>query len=300
MRFFSIVFMIYVVFLYNPCFAQAKKRIIVPFEIVNDRMIAKLETDETTLNLIFDVASNVCMIDSTKANNLDFKFGFNKPADDLSSYFKAFSGKNALPKTHWIVKEFKHESERLNYNLDGLFGAYSLIKNNNTVIDFKQKIIIIDTCLNPSSYFDQISFEISTVNKSKNGLGTHYPKLLSINTTIQFDSILTKSMDLIIDTGSKYGVALICNDSTLIDSILLYKDDYSIFNSTKKIGFTSSIIGALSPFYYKTPIFFRPEDTAIMNNNFYGLIGIPILKNFDKIYIDWTTERVYLIKKTNR
>jgi hypothetical protein len=277
--------------------AQIKNKIILPFDIIEDHLVVHLEANGEILNLIFDIASNVSMIDSAKAKELNLTFGLKTQYNNVTQYYTDFDIGEPFSEFIWLITDFEQESRRINYRLDGLIGADSLIKMSDTEVDFENKKIVIGAQFN-ASYDSQIFFDISSANKATKGLGVHFPKSASITDTIQFNSSTSKKMDLIVDTGCKYGFAFIGKDSTLIDSLLLYFDDYSLFNNTERIGFTSARSNGLESNYHKSPLFFRPDDAEIMNNNFYGLLGVPILKKFDKIFFDWSNDKIFFIRNS--
>jgi hypothetical protein len=210
-----IIFLLFL--LENSLRAQYENESVLPFQIIDDRMIVKLNTNIGNLNLVFDIASNVSMIDSAIAEKLS-KRGFNSQNKSDTRYFKGITIKaNKIPEVKWIIKDFKQESKKINYPLDGLYGAYALIKQRNALIDFENKEIIIGSefnfCIDSS-----LVFEMSSVNKSDKGLGILFPHLISIKDTINFKPTYSKKIELIVDTGSKYGFAFIAQDSSLIDS----------------------------------------------------------------------------------
>lgn len=278
----------------NPLRAQYENENVLPFQLIDDRMIVRLNTNIGKLNLVFDIASNVSMIDFAKAEEFS-KSGFNSQNKSDTRYFKGIKIKgNKIPDVKWIIKDFKQESKKINYPLDGLYGAYALIKQRNVLIDFENKEIVIGSefnfCIDSS-----LVFEMSSVNKSDKVLGTLFPHLISIRDTINFKPTYSKKIELIVDTGSKYGFAFIAQDSTLIDSIFLFVDDYTLWGDMNNIGFTLARSNGLDSNFYKSPVFIRPGDTKMFSNKFYGLLGIPVLKKFDKIYFHWSSQKIIFL-----
>jgi hypothetical protein len=116
------------------------------------------------------------------------------------------------------------------------------------------------------------------------------------------DSVLYHTRFLI-DTGSKYEVALVVTDSLIIDRVQKEKIEYTnhLFGIKKQMGVTSvkykidqqvDFIQVDDAF-----IFYHPKSRlAIFGRREVGVIlGIPFFRKFEKVTIDFTHKKLYLL-----
>jgi len=269
-----------------------------PFHVIEDRMIVELPTKNGVLNLIFDTGSNISLIDSITARKKDLKFG---SRFYISTTFKSFPCFDTdfdigepFPKMKWKIIDFKNEKLIINCHIDGLIGAQELIRLGETEIDFKNQVVIIGKEFD-DTYSKKKSFDISNANKSKNGLGIYFSELASIEDSILLSSSHCRKLNLIIDTGCKYGLAFIVQDSLIMNDFKIKNANYNLFGIDSEIAFSRVKSKSFNSKSFIAPIFVDPKKTEIINNNFYGLLGIPFLKKFDKIIFDWSNRKISFI-----
>ena len=276
-------------FICYSCFG--KEEIILPFKIIEERIIINLNTQNSSLNLIFDTGSNISLLDSTLAERLGLNFGAKtyimSRISPIPCYNTNFKINDAFSMLDWKITNLKNDTAQI----DGLFGAYNLIKSNCTEIDFKNQVIKINV-INDKKINSGVSFDLIDINKSVEGLGKYFPKLPAIQDTVRFATNSCRLVDLIIDTGSKFGVAFITGDTVNIKNIISFEENYQFLDYNKMIEFSKASWPSSDSIFYDAPMFYIPEETRIMNNDFYGFLGIPVLKKFDSIIIDYDNNRI--------
>lgn len=271
------------------------------FEIVGNRIVVQTENSGVKLNLIFDTASNVSILDSTVATDLKLHFGTETQTlwitGNLPGYSTYFEFYNPLLSTNWIIVNMNSVSENLDFPIHGLIGASNLLISKTIEIDFENSEIRIDEN-NSESVKSGISLELIACNKSIDGLGKAFPQFPAIECNINFNDSISKKVNLIIDTGCQYGLLFFSNDSITINKIISSINNYKLFNTSKKVGFCDVDIGSgILEGIWSAPLFLDKSSTSLMNIEFYGLLGVPILKQYKMIILDWSKKKVYFITK---
>lgn len=274
------------------------------FTIINNRIVIEVDYCDTQLNFLFDTGSNISIIDSAVSAELGLPMYHSVKIPSLIGSIPSFRTEFNLfkdnPNMNWVISQFTSIHENDKKKIHGLIGAYGLIKSNIVEINFEKNIINIENQNLATDFLcneKTNSYPLESVNKSDKGLGIYFPNYPSIRDTIVFNKKTSIPIDLIIDTGSRFGLAFIAKDSTIIKCIETYEDDYSIFNKTKKVKYCEALLnGKIKSTLYNCPVFVNVSKAEIMNNRFFGLLGVPFLKRYKKVIIMWHERKLVLIE----
>jgi len=267
-----------------------------PFTVIENRIIIHIDT----LNFIFDTGAPISLLDSTLGRKIGAPFNndyyINTPPGLISVISTDFRLSQFPDSKNWGLMPFDSIDRSLGYRVHGIIGAANVLINKIIDINFKNEIISIYAYdVNPNNC-PAINYELIANNNSLNNesIGRFFPISPAMTLPLIFNQNDTIITNLIIDTGCQYAFAFISNDSTIINSISKEKKEY-----TNIKGFTSKInYGKVS---YKntnqniisfSPIFYSPSLTNPINNNFYGLLGVPFLQQFERIIINWPKRKI--------
>jgi len=293
---FLIVFFLFLL-LVNEAFSNSQRTF--DFTLIKNRIVMKVETDNGILNLLFDTGSNLSMLDSTIASNLNLPFLSETYPHTTAGSIKAYNIEFHIfdeYKLSWVSTSMNYQSKLLNYPIHGLLGVHNILKKEFIDIDFENQKIHIGNS-KPKLINSFYPIVLKNGNRSVSGLGSAFPSLPSIEGMMTFKN-KSIEIDLLIDTGCHYDFALISQDSLIIKSFANKTEDYFLMNGDKTlIHFGNACISSkikiscgYKPFIYDPSVFF------IYNCESFGLIGIPTLKKCKRIIINWP-EKVMYVKK---
>lgn len=263
-------------------------------------MIIEIETKKGKFNFIFDTASNISIIDSTLARKLNLPFGKKSSFPSLEgalpgyrTIFEIFEPMNDLS---WITLPFDTVSKNLDYKIHGLIGTYGIVLQNVVEINFVDSIICIGGTIEKSNKV-QRAIQLNSINNANDRIAKYFPKYASICDTIEFNNSYMEVIDLIIDTGSKFGLVFLTSDSIQINRLKNNIDTYKLISRERKIAYCNArVSGFLLSELYSAPIFYDPLISSLYKNSFIGLLGIPFLSKYQKIEIDYPDRKLYLVK----
>ncbi|MBI9064262.1 MAG: hypothetical protein JEZ14_19920 [Marinilabiliaceae bacterium] len=265
------------------------------FKLQENYIIIEANTEFDTLNLIFDTGSNLSLLDTQIANKMNLipenKMQLSVISGLITGYttdFELYNCKN------WTIVNLGSIIKKMNYPIHGLLAASDLLVNNCVEIDFLARKIYVgkldSTRLHPLSY--EVNPLVALNKKTDKGFSKYLPPSPSVNWNVQINNEV-REIDLMIDTGCGYEVALISNDSAVIQDITSYKDFYNTINDTKRQNSYCKISLPKEPnvIYENTPIFY----CHYCSSNISGLLGTAFLKRYHKVILDWPTKRAFFV-----
>lgn len=280
-------------------YANASDKITLPFEITKNRLMVKVRTNSDTLNFIFDSASTTSVIDSTIARKYNLKFGaksqFSTLGGEIPSYNTEFELWENTSNMNWVIFAMDKISEEIGCHVDGLIGAHSLICDNIIEINFNNHEIQIGNNISVPKDIDNYT-SLFSANKSNSGLGKYLPKFPAIRKTVLINKNYFIDIDLIIDTGSKFGLSFISGDSIDVRPYISSINNYNGLRGDIKIGFCKAqITNVLNKDCFEAPIFVNQRNSKLFNNKLFGLLGVPFLKQHEKIILNWPEKKIIFI-----
>ena len=286
-------------FLINNAYSNSSRTL--DFILIKNRIVIKVESNNVVYKLLFDTGSNISIIDSIKASQLNLPFlmqtgiptpgGITKASFTKFDLFKEFN-------ISWAIASLNNLSPLRKYKIDGLLGVKDILMNSVLGIDFKNKKIHISY---PDQAIDKKFHSISLKNGNRSqdsGLGRFFSALPVFEGNIIFEDNKSERVDLFIDTGCHYNFAVITQDSSVIKSYTNKSKEYYLFNGSKRlISFGNvSINGFIKSNRAEVPFFYDPFFLKIHENELIALLGVPFLKKYKNIIINWP-ERVVNFKK---
>lgn len=271
------------------------------FKLIGERIIIEIETENGKLNFIFDTASNVSAIDSSLAKKHAMSFGemvsFPSNEGPLTGYYTNLNIFKSLTGLSCVIFPFDEISKNLNYKVHGLIGVAKIVEKNVIEIDFMNNVVSIGGTTEKSIEGHKL-IQLNSVNRAYDGIGKFLPKLASIRDTIEFNNSHSEVIDLVIDTGSKFGLVFYSNDSLQINKLKSSIGTYKLINIERQIAYCYASLSDsfLQSEIYSAPIFHDPSILPKFSNSFFGLLGVPFLKTYKRIIIDYPHRELYLIK----
>lgn len=266
------------------------------FSVIGNRIILHIDT----LNFIFDTGANISLLDSTLARKIDLPFNnefhLNTPGGVVSVISTNFSY-SQFPGIEIIgLMPLDTIAQSLGCRVHGFIGAANVLVNNIIDINFKTEIISIYTNdVNPN-ICSGVEYELIANNNRINheSIGSAFPISPAIKLPLIFNKTDTIKTNLVIDTGCQFAFAFITKDSTIINSISKGEKEYTSLNgvtSTISYGKVSYEENNQCEFSF-SPIFYAPSINNPINNNFFGLLGVPFLRKFERIVINWPKRKI--------
>jgi len=299
MKPFCLIIIIFLMAIDNVAFASYKQTF--AFTLVENRIVIKVETNNGILNLLFDTGSDLSILDSIKASQLKLPFltktHLKTPAGKIVGYWTKFSLFNQYNMS-WITTSLSYQTISLNYPIHGLLGVKGILQKEIIDIDFENQKIHI---YNPNQKLQKKYNPIYLINGNRSqdfGIGSFFSFLPAVEGNISFKDNHSKKIDLIIDTGCQYDFALISQDSLIFKLYANEHSDYFLLNGKKVlIHFGNAYIcNNHAKCCEYIPFFYDPNLFKIYRNESIGLIGIPILKKYKRIIINWPGKVMYVKK----
>lgn len=289
--FLTILFVIYF------CTVNGQEQISLSFKVKENHIIVESHTKYGVLNFILDTGSSISLIDSLIAHkfNLPFinKINMFTIGGNITGYYTEFQIYPSI--NRWVISDTRALSQEHDYPIHGILGINNLVTNNIIEFDFEKRRVFIHSkdSLKIIPAGTKILGLVASNNKTDNGLSKCFPIYPAINFPVIINDSTTKKINFIIDTGSKYAVALIINDSLLINEIALIKDIYVTSSSERrKISYCkTSLISDLNINNIYTPIFYDPFNSDKVS----GLIGVPLLKSYKRVIINWPDKKILFV-----
>ena len=281
----------------------------IPFELVSNLIILKVEVNGMDLNMVFDtgvkqtILINLKSLDSLNLKNVKKRLftGIGKKrnlVEGLSSPHNKINLQNQISNTDALIyiitgAEF-HFSENIGVNINGLIGG-DLVKDYIVQIDYKRKHLHFykHQNINQRLLKKYRKYSIQIIR----GQPYIYTFLQTTKKTQRVDSL-----NLLIDTGNSNAVwifnrqkiKLPVNQKTVTDyfglgfSGEITGDRAKIykFGLDKKFRFKQVYIGLPDSIYFKN---------IIQNHAFDGLLGNEVLRRFFIIF-DYRNQAIYLKK----
>lgn len=290
------IYVLFIVIGNGYCKAQS---LTVPFQLVADRIVATIEYEHESCNFIIDTGSSLSIVDSIFASNLSLKFGEKTKLQTIIGEVPCYTTdfqlwENFLQK-NWKILSFYQESQRLGIQIDGLIGALSIAQHYNMLFDFENQMITIDHNIEVSSN-NAIRYKLISFSNSSSILSKYFTPLLVINEKVLINNKYNHFMNLVIDTGCRYGLALVVDDSTTIRNNSVLSTEMELHGWTKRYNFCKTKInGKYDSDIHMSPFLYSPKHTQLMNNKQFGLLGPPALKKFKKILIDTKDNELIMV-----
>jgi len=281
----------------------------IPFELVNNLIILKVEVNGMDLNMVFDTGVkqtlliNLKSVDSLKLKKIEKRLftGIGKEhnfVEGLSSPHNKINLQNQIYNTDALIyiitgADF-HFSENIGININGLIGG-DLVKDFIVQVDYKRKRLHFYKHKNFNQRF------LRRYRKYPIQIIRGQPYIYTyVQTTKKSQHV--DSLKLLIDTGNsdalwffnRYKIKLPKNQKTVTDyfglgfSGEITGDRAKIykFGLDKKIRFKHVYIGLPDSIYFKN---------IIKNHAFDGLLGNEVLRRFFVIF-DYRNQAIYLKK----
>ncbi|NVO11070.1 MAG: hypothetical protein HXX16_14000 [Bacteroidales bacterium] len=298
---FSMIFLILFNFI-----TKSQNNTVFPFEICQDRIVIHYPVKDTSLKFIFDSGSNLNIINLDKAHLLNAKF-----SDEVNkinvSYFDL-----KLKRTNYIDENIfggrwcsidKYLILKTECNIDGLVGASELLKKYTIDICFAENLIkIIDRNAKPTC---SANIEVLAIDKPSKGYETDVSLFTGNAVSVSGEILLSDTSKIntqfLIDTGSKFEIALMVTDSSIIRNLSCGKEKYDNFIGLKKVLDYTFLKYRLFKNQYssniKAFIFYQePNIFSIFGSRKIGaLLGIPFLKRYESVIIDNFEKKLYLV-----
>ncbi|SFA86274.1 Aspartyl protease [Flavobacterium swingsii] len=287
-------------------FTTNKKKIKVPFQLINNLIIIPVQVNGVNLNFLLDTGvENTILFSLDDADSLQFNhiekikirgLGSGTTIDALHSKKNKISLNDFEDNNHEIYIVLDQEinfSSQLGIPVHGIIG-YEFFKNHFIEINYSRKRLNIyknnqDFSINKLKQYDEISISLE--------LQKPY---IETFTSLNDKEVKTK---LLVDSGGSDAMWLFENKKN-IQSPQIY------FNDFLGHGFSGSIYGKRSrieklqigkqEILYPTISF--PDSLSIQNANMVegrnGSIGGEILKRFDVLF-DYQNKKMYLKKNSN-
>ncbi|WP_395056396.1 aspartyl protease family protein [Flavobacterium sp.] len=308
-KFYLLLFILFTVLSFSQegfQFSTHKKKIKVPFELINNLIIIPVSVNQVKLNFLLDTGvENTVLFSLDNVDSLKFKhiekikisgLGSGNTIDAFHSKKNDFTVSGFGDNNHEIYIILDQEinfSSHLGIPVHGIIG-YEFFKNNFIEINYSRKILNIyknsqDFSINKLKQYDEIPISLE--------LQKPYIKTL---TKLNDKDIKTK---LLVDSGGS-------------DALWLFEDKVNILSPKKYFidflgrGFSGNIYGKRSriekiqigkhEISYPTISF--PDSLSLQNANMVegrnGSIGGEILKRFDVLF-DYPNKKMYIKKNTN-
>jgi hypothetical protein len=290
-------------------FIQNENKTEIPFELINNLIILKVDINDVKLNLIFDtgikqtILINLKPSDSLNLQHLKTKkfAGVGKDnleIEGLSSRHNKIDLHNKIHNNDALIyiitgTDF-HFSESIGININGFIGG-ELIKDFITKIDYrKQKIV----------FFKRDQFNFKTLKRTKKyhiDIINDKPYMYAY-LKVHKNAPKTDSLKFLIDTGNSDALWLFNESKLKMPSTQKTIEDYfglgfsgdikgkrakaELFGFDKKIKFKNVYMALPDSLYFQH---------IIANNPFDGLIGNEVLRRF-YIWFDYKGQTLYLKK----
>ena len=269
------------------------------FILIKNRIVIRVEVNNVVYNLLFDTGSNLSIIDSIKASQLNLPFLMQTGIPTPGGTIKASITKFDLLKEYnitWVITSMNNISPFRKYSIDGLLGVKDILLKEVLEIDFENKKIHIG---NPDQAIDKKFHSISLKNGNRSqdsGLGRFFSALPVFEGNIIFEDNKSERIGLIVDTGCHYTFAIITQDSARIKSYANKTKDYFLLNGCKRlICFGNvSINGFIKSNFVNVPFFHNPFFLKIHENELIALVGVPFLKKYKRIILNWPQKVIYV------
>lgn len=263
------------------------------FDIIQNRLILKIEMKGENFNFLFDTGANQSIIDYDFANELGMPILRKETLPTLGGKIYGFTTTdttfNIYPNMRWIIAPLSFDIDSSNFRIHGMIGASELINRHMVDINFETKILSIDPKIDLKNYIE-INLE-GPSNKNSSGIEKYLPKFPTIMTSINICNHLFQNVKLIIDTGCKYDIAIVANDSSMIKSFEVERRSYKSLNkSTINVVYSDVQLldTHLKNIQTTSPIFFDGN-----GKNLFGLLGVKYLKKYNQVIINYPNMKIY-------
>lgn len=302
---FSIPFIILMLFSFN---AKSQKKISFPFEVHHEGIIIKYQVKDTSLKFIFDTGSDLNIIPLEKAHLFNAKYCNEFRIINLGYLNLKLTSANAIDENIFGQKRCLINKKNLltpEYNVDGLVGASGLLNKYIIDICFKDNLIKFfnhETFIKPSYSADLIELDI---DKPSKGYETDASLLTADAASVSGEILISDTSKIttqfLIDTGSRFEIALMINDSSIIRQLSVGKEKYeNFFGYSKELNYTFLKYKLLKDQYspkIKSFIFYQePSIFSIFGARKIGvLLGLPFFKRYKSVIIDNLDKKLYLV-----
>ena len=266
------------------------------FKLIENRIIVEMEVNNETLHFIFDTGSDDSVIDSARAS----KMGYHAlsptfmptAAGSIHAYQTDFKLLKEY-KLYWLTTSCQYLSTTLKCQIDGLLGVKKIMLKEMIDIDFENLKIRIG---HTDEKLNQILLRDG--NKAQGSdFGRAFSSLPVFEGNISFKDHQTKKIDFILDTGCHFDFVLLTEDSLFIKANTGKPQDYLLFDG-RKTGTRFGRVGTNGRRHGSRPIvpFFYSPVLHVYKNESLALVGLPTLRKFKRIIIDWP-DRVMYVKR---
>ncbi len=310
MRFLSIIFLFCMSCGMNAqsfVFPAHKKKVSIPFKLVNNLVVFPLKVNGIELSFILDTGVEQTILfsldDKDKAVLYNVEkvklrgFGSEEPVDALKSTHNTISVKNLQSgeqDIYVIMDRYFDFSESLGVPVNGLAG-YHFFKGNVVEVNYSSKKIIV---------YDSSKYKPGRLTKGFTPYPISIEKAKPYITGLVSAGKEARTSKLLIDSGNSDALWLFLNkDKTLEVREPSFVDFLGLGFSGEVYGKKARIPGfSLLDFSFKNPIVAFPDTLAMaqlkMVQGRVGSVGGEILKRFNIIF-DYEHEMVFLKKSNN-
>lgn len=287
-------------------FETKKKKVVIPFELINNLIFIPLNVNGVALNFLLDSGvDETILLSLDDQETLNLKnvekiklrgLGSKESIEGLKSTHNNISVKGLIDNNHslYIVLDQSFNfSSHVGIPVNGIIG-YSFFKDNLVEINYERKKI---TVYNDAKYIQRKikkQYQSIPISIEKN---KPYAQVTIGMEANEF------SAKLLVDLGNS-------------DAVWLFKDKNSNIKVPEKnlddflgMGFSGDVMGkrtriskfSIDKFEFKNPIIAMPDSTSIKSinsvKNRLGSIGGEILKRFS-VFFDYKNRQLYLRKNS--
>ena len=286
------LFLAFFVLMVDEAFSTTKQTY--DFKLIENRIIVEVGVNNETLHFIFDTGADDSVIDSSKASKMGYHALSPTFMPTAAGSIRAYQTDFKLLKEYklyWLTTSCQYLSTTLKCQIDGLLGVKKILLKEMIDIDFENLKIRIghtDEKLNKILLKDG--------NKAQGSdFGGAFSSLPSFEGNMTFKDHQTKKFDFIIDTGCHFDFVLFTQDSLFIKANTEKPQDYFLFDGRKaavrfgRVGTKGRRPGGrpLVPFFYDPYV-------HVYKNESLALVGLPTLKKFRRVVIDWPDRVMYV------
>lgn len=270
------------------------------FDLVGNRIIMHINS----FNIILETGSNISMMDSVTARKLKLPFLspslIPTPGGDLNATLTKFDFWGQFSSVHCVILPLEDLSESLDCNIHGILGVENNIILENVIeINFSQKKVSFCKEVDINTNDFHIYPLVANNKNMETSLGKAFPVGPSMDLPIIFQTNDTVMTNLVIDTGCQFMVAFLSRDSTLINLYANENNEYKALDGTNKMIKYGKVCVKMNKHTntVNAPFFCKPNFTIPIRNNFYGLLGVPFLKEYTRVIVDWPNRKIFFRKK---
>ena len=282
-----------------------------PFDICDNRILIRFSILGSPVDMCFDTGANYNFLHITKAAknnsiNCSDKIEFvNFGIQDLriqriTNYRDSIFGNN------WAVL-ISEQLSNIGCDIDGIVSGQNMLECSVVEVNFLRKQILGFSSI--TDILNSYHSNIKKYNINKPSVGYETPAsaftgdFASLQGTILFNDSTEVNTQFLIDTGSKFELALVVTDSLLIRKYSNGKEQYKneLFGIDETVDFTYVSYGIeneqQSDLVKSLMFYSESNDFSIFGSRKIGvLLGVPFFIRNKSIIIDNFNKKLYLVK----